>query len=95
MKLDLDDLLPRLRAEPADRDLSSLEPQVWARIDGRRQGRLAPAMFAHVRAGAVIAALGIGMVAGGASAVERQQDKPEVGAFSVASGLAPSTLLGG
>lgn len=92
MRPTLDELIETLRREPADADLSQVEPQTWLRIGGERRGGWAEGWLLPVRASAVAAALGAGAVLGAAHAREPADDQ-EIAAFEVASALAPSTLL--
>lgn len=95
MKPRLDDALQALRDAPADRDLSQLEPTVWLQIGQRRRADVADARAMPLRATAVLLALGVGAVVGGAHAGEARADRREVSAFEVTTELAPSTLLDG
>jgi len=98
MTRELDKALQAAKAETPEGRLDRIEPAVWRRIEAMRASREASAIFVPVRIAAVAAALGIGVAAGGFAAAEaRHQSRTsqEVAAFSVASRLAPSTLLEG
>lgn len=89
----LDNALNDLRDQPADRDLSQLEPRVWARIDGAREGRFSAGGFVPARIAAVVGSLLIGAVVGGASATAMVAKPSDTAVFAVNTRLAPSTLL--
>ena len=101
----LDALIDGLKSQPLDRDLTNLEPEVWARIDARKRpgfqatpaavtadGRIsaAPALS---RTAAVALALAIGLVVGlfGGPGSSPAND---FSVFSIDAPYAPSGLLG-
>ncbi len=90
----LDQLFAGLRSQPPE-TLPGLEGRVWGRIESWRERRRAASMLAPLRAGAVVAALGLGVVGGSLAANAAASAPPEISAFSVNAHLAPSTLLGG
>jgi len=94
----LDEALQAAKVDaPAD-GLDRIEPAVWRRIEAMRASREASSVFVPVRIAAVLAALGLGVAAGGFAAAEaRHQGRKslEVAAFSLDARLAPSTLLDG
>lgn len=92
MKSQLDELIEDLRSHPLDPDLSAIERETWRRIEQMRHARSADVWLLPARAGAVVFALTAGAVFGAAHARE-SASHPEVAAFEVASGFAPSTLL--
>ena len=90
---DLDRLLAQLKAQPFDRMLQSLEPQVWQRIASRTtRGGLASQR--QWRVAAVGLSLALGAAFGGAAAAGPGTSS-EMAVFSVHTVLAPSTLLEG
>lgn len=90
----LDNALKDLRDRPAGRDLSQMEPHVWARIEAVRGVRPGLARFAPGRVAAIAASLLIGAVVGGASATAMAAKPDDTSVFAVNTRLAPSTLLG-
>lgn len=98
---DLDRLLKQIADEPAPADLTTVEAEVWARIDQdparpvwARTGAGGSAAVLRLPALAVLSALLIGAAVGAATLQGRSPDGP-MSAFSVAAPYAPSTLLGG
>ncbi|MBU1378817.1 MAG: hypothetical protein KKE02_20755 [Alphaproteobacteria bacterium] len=91
----LETALRELRDTPEGRDLSQLEPEVWLRVGQARRAADADRGAMPMRMAAVLVALGVGAVVGGAHAAEGRPARPEISAFEVATELAPSTLLGG
>lgn len=89
----LDDELKTLGNEPAPARFALVEAQVWREIESARRARSAAPAILVVRAGAVAGALGLGVVAGGATAVAVAAEVQEISALSVKAELAPSTLL--
>jgi len=94
MSDELDQLFEALRRQTYA-ELPGLEGQVWARIDAWRESRRASNALAPLRAAAVVAALGLGLVGGSLAADAAARTPPEISVFSVDAHLAPSTLLGG
>jgi len=86
----LDQVFTALRSQPPEA-LPGLEGRVWARIESRR----ASTALVPLRAAAVVAALGLGIVGGSLAANAAAGARPEISAFSVDAHLAPSTLLVG
>jgi hypothetical protein len=91
----LDDVLLAAKADAPSSGLERIESAVWRRIEAMRESRDMSSVFLPVRGAAVVAALGIGVAAGGFAAAEARKTTPEVSAFSVDARLAPSTLLDG
>lgn len=87
----LDDLMNDLRRAPTQ-SLGDVEAAVWGRIAQVRETRAAAAAFLPVQAGAIVAALGLG-IAGGTFAAAAAATPSEISAFSPSAHLAPSTLL--
>lgn len=94
MSDELDHLIDAMRRRPRAR-LDGLEGRVWARIDALRQPAGIPALLTPLRAAAVVAALGIGMIGGNIASTSAASRPVEIAAFSVDVSLAPSTLLDG
>lgn len=93
MDRDLDHHLEALRGEPPAAGLDDLEGRVWRRVeDVRLARRAAPAIYA-ARSAAMLVALAVGAVTGGATAVAVARETQEISVFSVDTELAPSTLL--
>lgn len=92
LKSPLDELIDDLRASPHAADLSQIAPRTWRRIEQVRRARSFDTWLVPARAGAVVFALTAGAALGAAHARETA-DRPEIGAFEVASAFAPSTLL--
>ncbi len=92
----LENTLRALKSAPPDRRLDQLEPAVWARIDGRGEGRAGAgeAVFAF-RTAAVVCALLLGVATGGLAASSWRPSSDEISVFSLGPKLAPSTLLEG
>ena len=105
VKKDIDALINDLKSEPLNRDLSSLEAEVWEQIDARNStgfvgtpaavttnGRFF-ATPAVSRTAAVALAIAIGLVVGlfGAPAPSSSGD---LSVFSVDAPYAPSGILG-
>ena len=90
----LDKDLKALRAgEPTPPGYQGLETRVLQAIaELRLRKRVAPGLFA-VRVAGVAGALGLGVIAGGATAVAVAREVQEVSVFAVQTDLAPSTLL--
>lgn len=86
-----DELMERLGALPADRDLTALEVHVQARIARRPSPWLG--LFAPVRAATVVLALVAGVGIGGFTAASAAQPT-RTSLFAATDALAPSTLLG-
>lgn len=98
---DLDRLLDQLSKEPAQRDLTPLEAEVWSQIDAERTQNEdllglggGPVQLLRSPALAVVSALLIG-AAIGATSLQGTQSVGPMGAFSASAPYAPSTLLGG
>jgi len=89
----LEEALRDLREAPVDRDLSQLEPQVWLQVGQARRSGEADLRALPLRTAAVLVALGVGAVFGGAQASEGRSARAEISAFEVTTELAPSTLL--
>lgn len=90
---DLDRLMARLKGQPSDRTLQSLEPHVWQRIAARStRGGIAGQL--QWRVAAVGLSLSLGAAFGGAAAAG-PGTPPEMAVFSVHAMLAPSTILEG
>ena len=83
----LDSLLQQMRSAPLDRDLSRVEPGVWARIAAAEQAL--PLAGWRLPALSALAALLVGV----ASTTTASARPPEVSPFSPGIALAPSTLL--
>lgn len=92
MSQELDHMIEAMRRQPQAR-LDGLEGRVWARIDALRQP--SAMLLTPLRAAAVVAALGIGMVGGNLATASATSKPVEITAFSVEAHLAPSTLLDG
>ncbi|TRO95457.1 hypothetical protein FKB34_08795 [Glycocaulis profundi] len=87
----VDQILARLQAEPAARDLSQLEAEVWRRVDASRDH----AVMSWIRALPVAAtafALALGFATAMLSA-PRFHPMHDMAVFSTDSPLAPSTRL--
>ena len=89
----LDDDLRALRDEPPGGAYDQLETRVWRSIEEVRQARRAAPAVLAARTAAVVGALGLGVVGGGATAVAVAAEVQEISVFSVRTELAPSTLL--
>lgn len=89
----LDDELRALGRETPTGGYGQVEARVWRAIDEARTLRRAAPVLFGVRAAAVAGALGLGVLGGGATAAALAGEVLEVSAFSVHTGLAPSTLL--
>lgn len=86
----LSDLKANAEAHPR---LGALEANVWRRIEGRVEARGGSGLLLAVRASALVAALGVGLASGGFAAAEAVKKPSEISAFSIRTGVAPSTLL--
>ncbi len=93
MTNNLDREISALRSEPPGSQYDQIDDAVWRGIAEARRAREAAPILNAVRAAAVVGALGIGVAAGGATAVAVAREAQEISAFSVNSELAPSTLL--
>lgn len=98
---DLDKILDQLSKEPAGKDLTPLEAEVWAQIDADRTQNenllgfgAGPVQLLRSPMLAIISALLIGAVIG-ATSLQGAQSAGPMGAFSTSAPYAPSTLLGG
>lgn len=87
---DLDDGLSRLAAQAVDRELAALEGDVWSRVSAREAAQRRAAAAGPF--GAVVAALALGLAAGGALPRSSAQ-AADLDIFSSQAALAPSTLL--
>jgi hypothetical protein len=72
-----------------------MEAQVLSAIDARRREAMVARSLQPVRVTAMVLALALGAVAGGAAAVLASRTPVTVGAFAAGTQLAPSTLLNG
>jgi hypothetical protein len=87
----VDQILARLQAEPAGRDLTQLEAEVWRRVDASRDR----AVIGWVRA-LPVAATAFALALGFATAMfsaPRLHPMHDMAVFSTDSPLAPSTRL--
>lgn len=98
---DIGRALKTIAEEPAHSDLTTMEAEVWARIDRERArteaaltGLQGPVQVLMSPATAIISALLIGAVIGATSLQGAGQAGP-MSAFSTSAPYAPSTLLGG
>ncbi len=89
----LEDELRALGLAAPAQGYDQLEGRIWRSIEAARETRRSAPLLLGVRAAAVGGALGLGVMGGGATAVALAGEVPEVSAFSVRTGLAPSTLL--
>lgn len=89
----IDELLGKAAALPADRDLRTLEPLVWQRIEGRRADA---ALMPRWRFGLAAASMALGVLVGvaGIPAPPAHAQDP-LAVFSTSATLAPSTLIVG
>ena len=94
MSQDLDRLLERLGASQAAGAPGRLEADVMGGVARAEAERRTTAALAPFRVAAVAVALAMGVTAGGLAAA-RTVDPSQAGALSIASALAPSTLLEG
>ena len=102
MNKDLDALIAGIKALPADRDLSHIEPEVWARVDARATGTQRGGLFGVATNGQVSAmpvlsrsiavALAVGLFVGVIS-VPRTSGPNELSVFSIEASYGPSGLL--
>jgi len=102
MNKDLDALIAGVKALPADRDLSHIEPEVWARIDAQAtraetRGLIGVGSGGQVSAVPVFSrsiavALAVGLLVGVVS-VPRTSGANELSVFSVESPYGLSGLL--
>ena len=88
-----DDEIKALRAEPPTAGYDQIDREVWRCVDEARRARQAAPLVFAVRAVAIVGALGLGVASGAAAAMAVVRETPEISAFSIHSGLAPSTLL--
>lgn len=91
----LNDELHEVKAEAAVATSGAFEAAVWRRIAAVREARSAASIFVPVRAATVVAALGVGIAAGGFSAAVAMGEPQEVSVFSPQSRLTPLALLDG
>lgn len=89
----LDDHLRRLAGQDLDRDLLGLEQDVERGVASWRAARSRENATRPFTAAAVLAALTLGLVAGGAVPRTRAE-AADFDVFSAEASLAPSTLLG-
>ena len=88
---DLDLALDRLASGRPGGDLDGLEADVWLRVSQYEASRRRAASLKPVGAAGVLAAMILGVAAGGSVA---RTSPPEFEVFSSRAALAPSTLLG-
>lgn len=93
MSLRLDDQLAALGSAEAMAPPDELEAAVWRRVRQFQEERSTARVLLRVQTGAVVIALGIGVVGGGLTAVAATGEPDDISVFSVHSALAPSTLL--
>lgn len=79
--------------EPIPTSYHGIETRALQAIGALRQGRRGARGVYAVRLAGVAGALGLGVVAGGATAVAVAHEVQEVSVFAVQTDLAPSTLL--
>ena len=93
MNMELDEALGRLSTAPTPPGLAEIEDRVFVRV--REEAAFAAQAAHRLRVGAVaaIAALGLGVAAGGPVAASVSTDT--LSPFGPSSPLAPSTLLVG
>lgn len=98
---DIDRVLKQIAEEPAEADLTTVEAEVWARIDKERSyaktgltGPAGPVRILTSPAAAILSALLIG-AAIGATSLQGAGPVGPMSAFSASAPNAPSTLLGG
>ncbi|XBQ17382.1 MAG: hypothetical protein ABL308_05750 [Oceanicaulis sp.] len=98
---DIDRVLKQIAEEPAEADLTTVEAEVWARIDKARSsaetgltGLAGPVRIVTSPAAAILSALLIG-AAIGATSLQGAGPAGPMSAFSASAPYAPSTLLGG
>lgn len=91
---DLERLLSDLRAEGQAAPGPGLEDRVWRRIASIRRSHMATMRQLQMNVAILLAALGMGLAVGSASAAQDHTD-PESAAMSLTGMLAPSTLLVG
>ena len=92
---DLDLMLGRLAADPADGRLDRLEDAVLQGLARRREAQRSSRLLAPVRAASVGLAVAVGVTAGGLAAATTAAQPRALDTFSTAAHLAPSTLLEG
>jgi hypothetical protein len=91
----LDHLVELLASSPTDRSLDHLEAQVTRGIAGRRAHARTAGALAPVRVASIGLALAMGVTVGGVTAASSSARPHPVGALSMTTALAPSTLLEG
>ncbi len=98
---DIDRVLKQIAEEPAKADLTTVEAEVWARIEKERSyaetgltGFAGPVRILTSPAAAILSALLIGAMIGATSLQSAGPASP-MSAFSASTPYAPSTLLGG
>lgn len=90
MKVDLDQLLARLRDAPPDRSLDGIERHVWARLEADHLEGTRGGVWGW-RAALAATMLCVGVFASGMDATKHRENSP----FAIHSTFAPATLLEG